>query len=692
MNAVITDDEFVDYHNLSTITGRHSKRPPIEERPVIAWDMEGMNLSGEGKPQHPVIFGSSRHAPVGKNGPDQGRPLVGKKLSSMDMLNCIIQSGEDNPHAIHVGYGFRYDANMMLQDFPTFRIRRLWKDNIAKFRVGDDIWVVRWFPGKMFTVTKRWGKGRHQKTTVTIYDFSSFFGGSTFLKVAEELLRETLTREDHEAIEHGKTARGANTWDDLEDVLYYWRAEIRIMERVFRKFRDVMCQAGFPLKDWYGPGALANFINARYKIRPHLGGVQTSSGHMPSEVHEASKIAFSGGRFEPFQLGRVRGPINAVDVNSAYPFALTMLPSFHPDNGEWVHADKPNTTKRFGIYRITFRADNSGPFETRPMPLFYRDHRGLITYPNIVHGWYYSPEARMVMGMPGATVHEGWEWHTDETVRPWEFLHEMYATRQRLGKENLLSLPFKLGPNSLYGKYAQTVGWNQKDRTAPRSHALPIAGWVTSYCRSMLWDVIRQNPSSVIAVETDSVFTTAPLDTLSLQIGDGLGEWGAKQYDEIVYLQSGMYHTKSDGEWRGVRSRGMSRAEFTIADVEKHLLSLVPGSDWDNLSITTRPKFIGAGAALASAAPFKTQHCVWRSEHREITFGAAGKRRHSQQACRECNDGHTPWDTPHRTFIMSPSDGATMSFPRRLPWEQEHTAEVREIREKLELEGDKISA
>lgn len=684
MIGELVDEEFQSYHNGSTITGRHAKKPPIEERQVIAWDMEGMNLSGDNKPQHPVIFGSSLDP--------ENEVLIGKKLSSMDMLNCIIQTGESNPHAIHVGYGFRYDANMMLQDFPTFRIRRLWKDNVAKFNHDGHTWIIRWYPGKMFTVTKRWGKGRHQKTTVTIYDFSSFFGGSPFVNVAEELLRNELTREDKEVIAHGKQARGSNTWDDLSDVLFYWRAEIRIMERVFSKFRDVMCQAGFALKDWYGPGALANYINARFKIRPHLGAVQSTSGYMPDAVHEASKVAFSGGRFEPFQLGRVRGPINAIDINSAYPYALTMLPSLHPDNGEWRHVERPRQTRRFGIYRISFRADNTGPFETRPMPLFYRDHRGLITYPNRVHGWYYSPEARMVMGMPGVTVHEGWEWHCDETERPWEFLHEMYSTRQRLGKENLLSLPFKLGPNSLYGKYAQTVGWNQKDKTPPKSHALPIAGWVTSYCRSMLWSIIRQNPSAVIAVETDSVYTTADLSTYDIELGNGLGQWGADQYDEIVYVQSGMYHTKRDGEWKGVRSRGMSRAEFSIGDIETWLSNSVPGQDWDNLHITTKPKFIGAGAALASAAPFKTQHCVWRPEHREISFGLSGKRRHSQEACAQCREGHSPWDSPHRTVIQSPSDGNLMSFPRRLPWEQDHTAEVKEIRRNLILEGDRISA
>lgn len=675
------------YHNGSTKRGgKRAKAPDMLDREVIAWDMEGMNLSGDNKPQHPVIFGSS----VGVSS-----PLVSRRLSSMEMLNHIIDTGQEHPHAIHVGYGFRYDSNMMLQDFNQKLIERLWNDGHARFRDTDGSqWSLHWIPGKMFTITKRInakGHSKTDKTTVRIFDYSSFFGGSVFLKACEQILRKELTDDDREVIEHGKAARGAQGWDELDDVLYYWRREIVLIARVFEKFRNVMYQAGFALKDWYGPGALANYINAVHKIRPHLAAAQTTSTFMPEAVHEASKIAFSGGRFELFQGGRVQGPLYSIDINSAYPYALTLVPSLDPNNGEWRHVSSPSTTVRFGLYRISFKAPRAKAFEKRPMPLFWRSPDGLISYPNHVHGWYYSPEARMVMGMDGVTVHEGWEWHTHVEVFPWKFLNEMYQTRQRLGKQNLLSMPFKLGPNSLYGKYAQTVGWNQKENLPPKSHALPVAGWVTSYCRSMLWSIIRQIPDKVIAVETDSVFTTVDPRTLKLTLGDGLGEWGMTEYDELMYLQSGMYHYKQNGEWVGVRSRGMSRAEYPPDRAADYLQSLQPGEQWEPLTLTTKPKFIGAGAAINSAAPFKVRHCAWLPQTREMTFGDTGKRRHIQAACEACCDNHTPYDQPHRLVINSISDGTTLSFPRRLPWEQAHTDVIEAIRLAEETESDTVS-
>jgi hypothetical protein len=661
------------------------KAPPIEERTVIAWDMEGMSLSGELKPQHPVVFGCSS---------EPEKVLVSQKLGTMEMLEYIIDVASRNPFAIHVGYGFRYDANMIVQFLPEKLIARLWTNGEARF----GRWYIRWVPGKMFTVSRRgekWHAKRNKKdkVSVTIYDYSSFFGGSKFITSAEEILRESLSEEDRDTIQHGKDARGQNTWEDLDEVLYYWKAEIQLIRRTFETFRDVMCKAGFPLREWYGPGALANFINARHEIRPKLCGVQITSGLLPNAVHEASKRAFSGGRFELFQAGRTVGPIYAVDINSAYPYALTMIPSFAEGTGEWVHVENPTHIERFGFYRIAYHAPNSSPFDTRPMPLFWRDNLGLISFPNRVQGWYASPEARMVNGAPGARISEGWVWRSPESDFPWQFLREMYQTRMRLGKSNLLSIPFKLGPNSLYGKYAQTVGWDREKKLPPKSHALPVAAWITSFTRAKLWSVIRQIPERVIAVETDSVFFTGDPSDIDLQIGDELGQWSIKEYEELVYIQSGMYHTKQGGEWTGTKSRGLSRAEYPFEKARDYLSGLVPGEEWreNPLKLTTKPRFIGAGAAINSAAPFKTQHCAWVPQKRELTLGETGKRRHAAAACQACQHGESPWDAPHRLVIGTRSDGETLSFPRRLPWESNHTSAVEEIR-RLEMLDREMSA
>lgn len=668
-------------------TANRVKAPPHEERTVIAWDMEGISLSGLEKPQHAVLFGNSA---------ETSSPLTGKRLESRSMLEYIIRTGEKYPHATHVGYAFKYDANMIIAGLNDRHILNLWKTGQTRFHFDSTFtWSLRWIPGKQFTVTKRWGRRRNTraKISVTIYDFFSFFGQS-FIKTMEQILGDELTDDDREVIAHGKAERGKQSWDDFPAIKYYWQREIVLMRRTFEKFRDVMYRAGFKLTEWYGPGALANYINASRQLRPHLHGVQTARDvnggrfgeHFPHDVHVASKVAFSGGRFELFQAGRITGPVYSVDINSAYPYALTQLPSFA--TGRWVHTLAPNRIAKFGFYRIRWRAPNAGPFQYRPQPLFWRDQRGLISYPSMAHGWYASPEAAMVQHMDGAEILEGWHWETDSEERPWAFLQEMYDTRMRLGKKNLLSMPFKLGPNSLYGKYAQTVGWDKEKMLPPKSHALPVAAWVTSFCRAMLWSIIRQNPSSVISVETDSVFMTRNPADLNLTLGDRLGEWSLSVYDELIYMQNGMYHMKQDGEWHGVKSRGMSASEFPIEKMEEYLHGLAAGEHWGEIHLETKPRFIGAGAALAMSASLKDVHTSWRPQSKKMRLGDTGKRIHVPGACMSCLNGTAPDEAPHRLIVNTPSDGDTLSHPRRLPWEQEHTPEVAEIRQRLELEND----
>jgi hypothetical protein len=685
-SAVPTTGTLTPYHNGSTKRDDTDKAgrplaPPVEERMVIAWDMEGMNLNGDDRPQLPVLFGSST-----------GTVLVDKHLSTELMLGLIIHEGRLHPHAIHVGYGFRYDANMLVQDLATHQIIRLYKDGALKLELGGKQYRIKWVPGKIFQVTE-YGAKRFQNITVTIYDYSSFFHAK-FIDTCEQILGDKLTDEDRNTIEHGKAERGQNLWEDIDGVKHYWKAEIQLMRRVFETFRDVMCRAGFALKEWYGPGALARFIIAREGMLPHMAGGQVTGGIMPAGVHAASKHAFFGGHFEPYKVGHVGKSVSIIDINSAYPYALTLVPSLAEGTGEWVHVDYPQRIEEFGFYRIKAVAGQSLT-ETEAMPLPWRDHRGMITFPAVVHGWYASPEAVLVHGEPNVDVIEGWYWQAyGEPEYPWQFLEEMFQIRKRLGKNNLLSLPFKLGPNSIYGKLAQTVGWNREKKLPPKTHALPIAAWITSYCRAMLATAVSRLWPHVIAVETDSVITTLSPNEIRdrMELGDALGDWGIKTYDDMMYLQSGLYHIMTDGAWSEVRSRGLTAAEFPADLAEKYLRGLKANADWPAMELETRPRFLGAGAANARSDDFKALHCLWEKQQREISIGGAGKRMHVPSLCNTCAREIGPWDAMHDLVVVSKSDGDIISAERTMPWEKEHPKEVAEIRTEIEVQDDQLSA
>src|SRR3546814_13700368 len=101
------------------------------------------------------------------------KPMISRKLQTLDILDYIISIGERYPRAVHVGYGFRYDMNMIVQTMaiPDKAILKL--ENQVTIRPPSRPGIkyrIEWLPGKSFSVTKRWGRGQRDATTHTIDD------------------------------------------------------------------------------------------------------------------------------------------------------------------------------------------------------------------------------------------------------------------------------------------------------------------------------------------------------------------------------------------------------------------------------------------------------------------------------------------------------------------------------------------
>jgi hypothetical protein len=681
MKYAVTDTE--TFHEPKQGFGQEWK-----QRRIICWDGEGMNLRGEGKPQNYVLFGCSAETET---------PLVGRVLNAGHLLNYMCEVSEKYPGAVHVAYSFKYDFNMIIQTLG-------WQHKLELKNTGSvtvdggwascpESWGYRYFikytPGKIFELMRQEKEHRERKVRIRIDDVFSFFGCS-FIKACESILQDDISDLDREVIEHGKKDRGHNLWEDLAEVREYWTAEIRLMERMVERFREVMYQAGFKLTQWYGPGALANYIIRTRKLKHHIQNTPDIK-----EVHNASKHAYTGGRFELFQFGRIHQPVYGIDRNSAYPYALRDAPSLGQDHGSWRHQELPTSISEFAVYRISF--SHQGPQNPlhvyTPMPLFHRDHKGSISYPPKCEGWYWSPEARMVQDWGrrygGVVIHEGWVWEHDGT-RPFNFLGELYDERQRLGKKNVLSIPYKLGPNCIYGKLAQRVGGKEKP---PPSHCLPLAGWITSHCRAALFNIMVQIPQGqLVAVETDGIYTTLHPDRIKMRTGDALGEWGVDVYDEMLYLQNGIYGRRSGSEWLTPKSRGVDSTSVPTQVLRDYFQQAGPGV-FPGLEVQMKPRFVGLSAAMVGdPEKVNERHCVWYQEPKVLQPAATGKRVHLA-GCPVCREGLSAWERPHPLAVLTRAgfDSPLMSAQHTLPWEGKENPRTLAAREHAVREGDLLS-
>jgi len=611
----------------------------------IAWDGEGINLAGPGKPQSYVLFGSS-------TGHIQSR----EGLSTFECLDHIIETGLSHPAAVHIGFAFGYDVNMIIASLSPVTLERMHRNGWVRVKRGDSVYVLSWAKGKWFQVSRYNDK---ERCTVRIFDIFSFFMCS-----AVKAWEKTGVEVPQHILE-GKARRKYFTVDDYDSgmVLGYWTVEIQLYRRLGEVLRTRVYNAGLRITQWYGPGALSTFELKRHGVKQHMADCGP-------EVRKAARFAYAGGRFELYKVGRVTGRIFGVDINSAYPHAISQLPSLV--DGYWRHVEYPSTLERFGVYKISLQ--KSRGFDRSPGPVFHRDRDHNVSFPWRTEGWYWSPETDAAQRR-GATVIEGWE-YIGGTKRPFDWVSTVYDTRRDWKRRGISAeLALKLLLNAIYGKMAQRVGWDEAKRRLPPFHQLEWAGWVTSYVRARLFRLMTNIPwEQLIAVETDGLYTTKDPASLNIVDSDELGQWGITEYDEMMYVQSGLAWLHSEAKGWETKRRGLDEGTFTLEHCQEYLKTLHPkpnrSTPWPVYKgLSTR--FVGLGQALASKQLLHSRHCVWSTDKRDISPGQSGKRVHVHAYCHACQEGFTAYDGPHDLMVNSMSILDPHSYPHSIPWEQE---------------------
>lgn len=581
----------------------------------VGWDGEGPRDAGY------ALFGNS-----------DGDEICLPFITTTEALDLIIDHKRRNPDTISVWFGGDYDVSMILGSLPR-------RNMTALHEFSRTVWngyEIEHIPHKWFWV-------RHGEISVRMYDIHSFFDSG----YADALVSWKIgTPEEQEAIKAGKARRAEFLWIDIDSIRDYFRLELKLMPLLCEKLREVFKEAGYVPRSWHGPGALARMALSRH-------GIYDAMAEPPQPVADAARMAFAGGRFELFWAGHVEGKVWNYDIHSAYPYFATRLPDLA--RGKWRHTDSFEP-ERFGVYRITYEHHNPDSF--RMYPLFRRMSNAGVAWPWKVSGWYWNPEAELVASDPDAVIHEGWVFdEEDPENRPFSFLREYYERRRELKRNGQAAeYTFKLIINAIYGQLAQRVGWNRRTGAPPRTHQLEWAGYITSSCRAAIYRAAMTNPEKIISLDTDGLYSMVPLD--GLELGDGLGEWEAAEYDDGIFWQSGVYCLKKGDVWEKAKTRGIPKGTYTPEDLlERVRGSKEPFKVWKNV-------FVGYG--LADNGQWEKRNTWERKEH-EYIFGGTGKRSHIGRFGR-CNRNcrgnlHALGSIP----VPWPDDDGR-SEPHYLPW------------------------
>ena len=585
-------------------------------RPVVAFDGEGVT-GDDGIHRYTTLAAMSSETMEYVAVTDPGG------IPTEDCFDFIIEQANNTPNAISIIYGGSYDFNMFLNDFTERAARQIYERDFYRWRG----YKLGWRRGKTF-----YAKNLHTGDKVTVYDVVSFFQTS-FVRACDSYLGTDW--ENRDGIIESKARRGTFTDDD--DITDYNRSELVNLIRLFQELRKRLNKAGLRPARWDGPGAVAAALLKREKVKECMAV-------SPHPVARAARYAYAGGRFEVIMFGHSLSPAWEYDINSAYPAALRTVPDL--TDGKWIHSGFGIVPEaEFSLVRIRSEAYR----RELPAPLFARLKNGSIGYPMNVEGWYWKPEydatvAYQKAGYGQHVILESWQFIPNAGARkPFAFIDSLYKKRQALkAADDGAHVGIKLGLNSLYGKLAQQVGARLRDdgtwRTPP-FHQIEWAGYTTSWCRAKVLMAALQNLESVIAFETDALFTSAPLD---VPISEELGDFGPIEFTDLTYVQSGIYFgNKTNG--KVAKSRGVDLGRLDRATVLGRFRQLVAADREVTVKLS---RFVTIGLALMQS--FERWR-KWETVTKTIGLEPETKRIHVP-LCNNCRPGRMELDAWHYTL------------------------------------------
>jgi hypothetical protein len=411
-----------------------------------------------------------------------------------------------------------------------------------------------------------------QRPWMYVCDVGSYFQTS-FLKAIDPTGwsegTAIVSKEEYATIQTGKQKRSTAVLD--ADMRHYNVLENQVLSRVMATLDAGLHEIGIhlPPSKWFGPGQAAQ---AWLKAQNVPTRVDIESA-VPDWYCEAARMSYYGGWFEQFIHGIIPGVSHEYDINSAYPHVISTLPCLlHGKYSRGTGIPTIAGNELCLVYGNVWAPGMPSGSRTQYVgSMLHRDPSGRILRPWATEGWFWWDElqaahrAGLVKRIDNRGKQQIKQWVKYEPCDcppPMEAVRNLYTRRLQVGKATPLGKVAKLVYNSMYGKFAQSLG-------EPVFGNAVYASRITAGTRIQILDAIATHPkgiADVSMVATDAVYFLTPHPGLTM--GEALGVWEHKERSTLTLFKPGVYwddKTRRDilsGHHAAFKARGFQAADF----------------------------------------------------------------------------------------------------------------------------------
>lgn len=304
----------------------------------------------------------------------------------------------------------------------------------------------------------------------------------------------------------------------------YTGKEKTLFEKYAMRDAVITYHAGMAIQEWHSKEEISNSISAPQmaaKIFKQLIPVNCIIPANPPELSDAAVLSYHGGKNLMTCEPGIYKNVYLYDINSAYPYAFTMLPNFLNCDYDYISGNSKLAFRKrqSGIYNIS---GHSGINIYNPL----RDHNFKVVTGDFSEIWVTSYELETMLRhkmLREYQIHEAFVVIPKERFNPLkEFALKFYSLKQKSsGVEREF---YKIILNSLYGKFVQSTTNNLDEdvnnETVYQAGGLwnPLLGsLITGYVRAYLTELEIKWKS--LHSSTDSIMTQKKINT-STKLGD----------------------------------------------------------------------------------------------------------------------------------------------------------------------------